>query len=188
MSDFHTIKYRLIGAAIIVCALVLSWWLFLDHDVRRYQDIRDNQPEPLVIERFDIAKPVAPQRPPAEPQDESAAGNNKDVEPEAKVPAKPAAEPSTPYAAVDDDGLPQAWVLQVASFRQSDNARQLQQQLLAAGMPAYVKKFRLDSGDSYRVLVGPKLSQQRARQLLEKVKKEFQLEGMLVRYKPGYEE
>lgn len=184
MTDFHTIKYRLIGAAIIVISLVLSWWLFLDHDVRRYQNIQSAQPEPLAIERFDIAKPVKPPEPAVEEKNE--------VKEEEKAPVdknvKPAAKPVTPYASVDDKGLPEAWVLQVASFQQPKNAEQLKDKLLAADMPAYVKKFKLESGVSYRVLVGPKLNRQRAEEMLKQVKQDFKLNGLIIRYKPGYEQ
>lgn len=195
MTDFQTIKYRLIGAAIIVCSLVLSWWLFLDHDLRRYQDVSQTALEPLVIERFDIEKPVPP---PVVTETVARRASTPEPESEPAPPAGPpattasaagsTAQPQRPYSALDETNLPEAWVVQVASFQQQDNARQLQGKLLKAGMPAYVKVFHLQDGPSYRVLIGPRLNRERAEQLLQKVSSDFALQGMLVRYKPGYEQ
>lgn len=199
-QDTQTIKYRLIGAAVILFSLLMAWWLFLDHDVKRYQDVRRTMPEPLLIERFEVeeATPIEPLsiQEVIEPQRSQPVDVNvssaprepvKDAAPVAKNPA-PVAQPTTPYANRDATGAVEAWVVQAASFGNQDNARQLQQRLLNAKLPAYVKVFNLPDGKRYRVLLGPKLNRQQAENLLPRLQKEFQINGQILRYQAGYEE
>lgn len=193
-TDTQTIKYRLIGAAVILISLVLGWWLFLDHDVQRYQDIKRNIPEPLPIERFDIAEPQpligtpvqpAESAPVAEPAEETVP---EPVHNEPTPAAQPAAQTAAPLAKPDAQGLPEAWVVQAGSFGSKGNADQLQKRMLDANLPAYVKVFNLPEGKRYRVLLGPKLNRQQAESLLPRLQKEFALQGQLLRYQPGFEE
>ena len=210
MSDFQSIKYRLIGAAVIVISFVFSCWLLLDHEVHRLQDIQADIPKPMEIERFTIDKPQDPaikQQDATQAVAESAviaerkessesqpAVNNKvDSDPRKSV-AKThqkttAVETHTPaLSALDKQGLPEAWVLQVASFQDKTNAQQLQSKLVANAFPAYVKMFSLAEGKSYRVLVGPKLNKIKADELAKKKKKQQGLKSLIMKYKPGLEE
>ena len=63
MSNSQSVKYRLIGALVIVFSFSLAWLLLLDHDVQRHQDWQSSMPKKVDVERFDIDKPVksAPQ-------------------------------------------------------------------------------------------------------------------------------
>jgi len=53
-SDPQSIKYRLIGAFIILVSCSTAWWLFLDHDLQRFQAIESASVNNIDIERFDI--------------------------------------------------------------------------------------------------------------------------------------
>lgn len=57
-SDPQSIKYRAIGASIIMVSCSLAWWLFLDHESKRYQSIESVVKEPLNVERFEIPPEV----------------------------------------------------------------------------------------------------------------------------------
>lgn len=193
MTDFQTIKYRLVGAAVVVSSLVLTWWLFFDHDIRRHQHGDRTLPEPLVIERFNIEKPKMPEQPkpvaePLVPTDSRLPEIDEKPITEAADEKKAIAQSKGTYSAIDEQGMPEAWVLQVASFQNRDNARQLQQRLLDADMPAYIKAFHLPEGTSHRVLLGPKLSKPMAEKLQQQIEKEFAMQSLLMRYKPGFEE
>ena len=84
--------------------------------------------------------------------------------------------------------MPDAWVLQVASFEDKSNAENLKLKLLDDDFPAYIKLFKLPSGQSFRVLVGPKLSKKKASAMAKSIEKKQGLKTLLVSYKPGFSE
>lgn len=201
MTQAHkeTIKYRVIGALVIIVSLALAWWLLLDHEVRRFQDNQQGIPEPIAVKRIALPekapKPVAltdatklaqaaQQKPPKEPEPIA--------EPVQKTVAQPA--PREPVASdkpesmtvLDSQGLPEAWVLQVASFKHQANADSLKDKLLAKDFPAYVKAFHLPEGTVFRVLLGPKLSKAQAKKMAKSVEKAFSIKTMLVAYQAGF--
>jgi len=201
-NDTQAIKYRLIGALVVLVLFVLVWWLFLDHDVKRYQDTKRGIPEPLEIQRFDVAQPspvetiektVQPinltdvdtsDEVTIEGQKELVSSSDKPIVKTAAV-----AEKDTPRLVQhDEQGRAEAWVVQAASFGNQDNAKQLQQRMLDKKLPAYIKVFNLPEGKRYRVLIGPKLSKQHADALLPQLKKDYQIEGRVLRYQAGFEE
>jgi DedD protein len=210
MSDIQSIKYRVVGALVIVVSLLLAWWILLDHDIQRYKNVSEDIPEAVVIERFEI-KPVgefenvaddyAIAAQSAETTDAAEISvsqtQEKNVEPKDKPLAKASAVAKPPVAETvtkktlsqqDERGLPEAWVLQVASFSERENAQQLQEKLYKADFPAYVKTFTVKDAKVYRVLIGPKLSKSRAHTMAKQVEKQFNLKTLLVAFKPGYEE
>ncbi len=200
MSDAQSIKYRLIGAVVIVISFALAWLLLLDHDLQREQSWKTQVPEQLVIERFDIEEPKAPTIKAQEVKAVSTA-----VEKAPVVESVPAVEKkkavsrtkktieskkttSNKYTKLDNSGKPDAWVLQVASFQDKNKAKTLQAKLLKDDFPAYVKEFNLPSAKIYRVFVGPKLSKDRARIMAKAIEKKQGLKTLLVSYKPGFAE
>lgn len=78
----------------------------------------------------------------------------------------------------DAEGVPVAWTLQLASFRDEANARALRKQLIKAGHKVYTRA----SGDIVKVFVGPELEKKRLELLKAGLKKEFGLDGLLVRF------
>jgi DedD protein len=88
--------------------------------------------------------------------------------------------------ALDKDGIPVGWVIQVGSFGQHDNARKLKTRLQAKGFRAQVKTQNASGGKSKyaRVFVGPYIDQTIAQRDLEKIAKQLDLKPRLVRYSP----
>ena len=154
MSDIEAIKYRLIGALVIVVSFIFAWWLVLDHDVQRLQDEDMEIPEPLKIERFDIDKPEKPSLKPVEAKSaekKAAKAVKKEVkvvETDKKI-VEIKSSNKNKYSSIDDRGLPEAWVVQVASFQNKPNAQKLQEKLLADDLPAYIKQFNLPDGSNF---------------------------------------
>lgn len=201
-EDAQNIKFRLIGAAVVVVGLTLAWWLLLDHDVKRYQETRATVPAKIDIERFDVEKPQPVRGQEVLEQERQAMAVKKEPQSSARVQAVEPVEQAksvekkakvTPPAEkmIEHDeytGLPVAYVVQVGSFGKQDNAEQLKKRLLDKNLPAYVKRFNLAQGIVYRVLIGPKLSKSRADEILPYLKLELNLDGQVLRYKPGFEE
>ncbi len=83
---------------------------------------------------------------------------------------------------LDSAGLPQSWVVQLASFADVDNARNLLARLQGAGYKAYIRSVVGDQGERSRVLVGPWLVRARADETQTQLQRQFQLAGMVVSY------
>ncbi len=83
---------------------------------------------------------------------------------------------------LDRAGLPQAWVVQLASFSDVENARNLLARLQSAGYKAYIRSVVGDQGGRSRVLVGPWVVRARADETQTELQAQFQLAGMVVAY------
>lgn len=198
----ETIKYRVIGALVIVISLSLAWWLLLDHDVRRLQDNQQGIPKPIKIKRISLPEETPPQpktltdaaktaqeaqqQPPQEPEPIAEPVQEDEPAPKARPKKTKASEKPETLARLNSQGLPEAWVLQVASFKHQANANSLKDKLLAKDFPAYVKVFNLPEGKVYRVLLGPKLSKDKAKEMAKSVEKAFSIKTMLMAYQAGF--
>lgn len=59
---------------------------------------------------------------------------------------------------LNEEGVPNAWILQLGSFSEVANAEELEQRLLEAGYRAYIRRTEsADGSPRHRVLVGPYL-------------------------------
>lgn len=83
---------------------------------------------------------------------------------------------------LDRAGLPQSWVVQLASFAEVDNARNLLARLQRAGYKAYIRSVVGAQGERSRVLVGPWVVRARADEMQAQLQQQFQLAGMVVSY------
>ncbi|RLA58098.1 MAG: hypothetical protein DRR04_11775 [Gammaproteobacteria bacterium] len=86
--------------------------------------------------------------------------------------------------ALDADGIPVAWILQVASVSSADKADQLRQRLLKMNQKAYVKKVQRGGKDLYRVYIGPKFERAALEKIQAPVDAEFGVTSMIARYYP----
>lgn len=75
-----------------------------------------------------------------------------------------------------------AWVVQLGSFSSQENANTLTEKLRKAGYPAFVEPLKSGSQTVYRVRVGPELLRSDAQALQDKLDKEFQQKGLILRY------
>ena len=85
---------------------------------------------------------------------------------------------------MDADGLPVAWILQVASVSSVEKADQLRQRLVAMDHKAYVKRIKRGDKTLYRVYVGPKFERARLERIQGQIDSEFGVQSMIARYVP----
>lgn len=85
---------------------------------------------------------------------------------------------------MDEDGLPIAFSLQVATMANRASADVLRDELLAAGYKSYVKRLRRDDRMLYRVLVGPRFSRDELTTVKTAIDKSWRVESMIIRYIP----
>ena len=80
---------------------------------------------------------------------------------------------------------PDGWAVQLGSFTVSKNALALRDRLRAKGYTAFIESGFTATGAVSRVFVGPELDRGRAESSMAKLRREMQLEGIVVRYPGG---
>jgi len=133
---------------------------------------------------------------------EPAAETETDLEPAGALPViepetEPAAMPTEPPAkarrarseapgrpVLDSNGLPVAWILQVASVSSAAKADALRERLLEMDQKAYVKKVARGEKDLYRVYIGPRFERAPLEQLQAGIDTRFKVQSLIVRYIP----
>lgn len=77
------------------------------------------------------------------------------------------------------------WAIQLGSFLKSKNARALRARLHAKGYPAFIESGASEQGEITRVFVGPMSDRGRAQDSAVKLRRDLQLEGIVVPYQSG---
>lgn len=85
-------------------------------------------------------------------------------------------------AALDVTGLPEAWSVRVGAFSSQSNAANLVSRLQSDGLRAYTRPVDTAQGQLTAVFVGPLVDRAAAQTLLERLRVEYQLTGLIVRY------
>lgn len=178
-------RRRLIGAIILVTAIVVALPMVLDSEPKpESQDISIRIPAPdsgtftpkvASPAPAPEAKPapvaVAPaQKPPGAPSAPSAAPKSEPRTPPGPKGPKPVVDApqkaavAAPAKAAPDAGKPgsQEFVVQVVALSDGEKARQMQQQISAAGIKSYTEVVKTEKGDVTRVRVGPFASREEA--------------------------
>ena len=88
---------------------------------------------------------------------------------------------ATEVEASDSVGL-SAWIVQLGSFTDEENAESLNKELRKAGYPSFVEPLKKDGKISYRVRVGPEIKRSEALKVLKKLKEKMKLDGIVVSY------
>jgi DedD protein len=92
-------------------------------------------------------------------------------------------EPPEPLA-MDSQGVPVAWILQVASVSSAEKAETLRQQLVERDRKAYTRKVTRNGRELYRVYIGPKFERARLEAMQDEIDREFGVKSLIVRYVP----
>ncbi len=208
------LKQRLVGATILVALGVLFWpIIFVEPGEQEIGRLEEMPARPAVavdpVAAPDTAglrtsPPVAarsvPEADVALPASDTPAGVAEPVptdEPPTELTSGPVGKQPTPEPAAaeprlsappalrtDSDGIPVAWILQVASVSSAQKADSLRQRLLDMGQKGYVKKIRRGNADLYRVYIGPKYERDRLERLKPEIDAEFGVNSMISRYLP----
>ena len=107
-------------------------------------------------------------------------------QPAVSPPADPGPTRSEPPVTprLDDDGIPIAWILRVASLSSKDKAEALRASLVEAGHTAHVKRVNSQDRYLYRVYVGPKIEKKALEAIQAQVDRQFGVSTMITRYYP----
>ena len=75
------------------------------------------------------------------------------------------------------------WTVQLGSFTQIENAKDLKNKLQTNKFRSYMRKSKTEKGIRYRVYVGPDIREADATKTAQQLQKEFGLSGLVVRFK-----
>jgi len=200
------LKERLIGAAVLVMLVVIFIPMILDDSVHSETEItKTNIPErPTTKFNSQIIpiKEVVPDKPSDDsntevidnevsqsnvvkpPASEEPINIERPVNDRVDIPSPESVTEKQTSSVVDDvksRGLV-AWVVQLGSFSNQDNADTLVKSLQDKGYPGYVETINNASGLIYRVRVGPELLKSDAEKIQVELKKQLKLEGIIQRY------
>lgn len=89
-----------------------------------------------------------------------------------------------PELPLGPDGIPEAWVVQVASLSNQEAAARLRDELQAEGHKAYIRRVSTPNGSVTRVFIGPKLSRAEADKVKADVDKRLKVNAMVLRFQP----
>ena len=200
MNDL--LKQRLVGALILVALGVVFWpIIFVEPGEKSGLEQQRIPPRPHVdtapIEPPELAglRPSeALQTPPPSAVEEAAGEQPQSSEPE-PAPAATAAPPEPAPVVrtrteppekpqLDSDGVPIAWILQVASVSSESKAQALSERLRALHHKAYIKRVTRDGKTLYRVYIGPKFERARLEDIQAGIDSEFGVASMVMRYYP----
>lgn len=200
MNDI--LKQRLVGALILVALGVIFWPIIFvqqesdgDVEVRSIPAAPGVSTDPLeppddaglrpsptpVVHEEDIQQeidvvveePVAEEHPVIAPV----------VEPPPEAAQDTRSKPPEKLA-MDSDGVPIAWTLQVATLSSADKADALRQRLLAVDQKAYIANVYRDGKTLYRVCIGPKFERAELERIKPQVDSAFGVKSLVARYVP----
>ncbi len=175
-------KQRLAGAAILIVAAAILLPIFFDGAGYRERQLESAIPPPPSVPELVTITPeneplpdTSTPAPPAEPVTVKVIPQQvaKEV-----AKQKPVIRLQDDPPSLDQQGVPVAWSLQLASFKDEDNAKGLRTKLIKSGYKVYIRK----TGDLVRVFVGPDIQKTRLTALQESIQKEFGLDGIIVRF------
>ncbi|WNZ57726.1 SPOR domain-containing protein [Microbulbifer sp. ZKSA002] len=195
-------KQRIVGALVLAALAVIFLPSLLDREaagnisetsqipaepdirpieIAEPQPVADAMPAPAPGEAFqpDLPENFSNPKAPVADEGEGRSEIAKSDEPEEKLAApKKGASPL-----VDAYGLPVAWVVQVASYRDESNADKLRLRLMNEGYSAYTRAVDTDKGRLVRVFVGPKVNKADAHQLKKELDTLLKAQTLVLQFK-----
>jgi len=105
--------------------------------------------------------------------------------PSTEVTAQPTEKaPPTPTPKLTESGLPESWIIQVASYREVASAEQLVQKLQQAGFKAFVRPATSAGVTVHRVYVGPHILRKNADMEKARIDASFGVKSLILPFEP----
>lgn len=210
MNDI--LKQRLVGALILVALGVVFWpIIFVEPGSQPDAEQARIPPRPEVdttpieppdqvglrpstevlarsreetVEPAPVPEPVQLPNEVTESQPQEQVAEVESVAPPAPKKQSPTRSEPPEKLALDSQGVPIAWILQVASVSDAEKAEELRQRLQQKDAKAYTRKIKRNGKYLYRVYIGPKFERAPLDKMRPEVDREFGVTSMVVRYVP----
>ena len=173
------LKHRTVGAIAFAAVAIIVLPVLLDGSSEERERVIASIPEAPRIPVSELTIPDLRERMDASERASSARLPREVVEP---VVAEPADVSATDFT-LDRNNLPVAWTLQVASFREEDNAVRLRQKLRDSEYHTYVLHADTSDGETFRVFVGPMVDRAALEGIARTIESDLGLKGALKRYR-----
>lgn len=203
----YTLKHRLVGAAVLAAVAVLLLPSFFKEKKEYQVNTKSQIPaSPNVIpEEFKPPQPIPnidpapapeamfvpteaePDHPAVEshPITATSAATSSNATKNSSASVKASAQLSSVAAMpLNQQGLPDAWVVQVGSFTTKEAANKLRDDLQADGQKAYVRTTTANGNTISRVYIGPKLDRNQALAVKEQMDRRLNIKSMVMRFQP----
>ncbi len=176
-------KQRLVGALVLIALATVVLPILFDFDGAYIVDTRSTIPTAPDIQSVEIEKAGPLKGATAVASHEEMFRFDK---------SRKAAEHSTSDDRVLQDqpsgltaeGIPLAWIVQVASFTDVEKAQILNQQLLDDGYKAYSRRVLIGGETNYRIYVGPKVAKQTMLEQQQAIERKYKLKTLLLVFEP----
>ncbi|MCK9503035.1 MAG: SPOR domain-containing protein [Porticoccaceae bacterium] len=197
-------RQRLVGVLVLVALAAIFVPAVFNFNPSRPVDETTQIPPAPDIKEESIPAPVVPEEQ-AEviPQDEVftlVEDTGGDSDSQQQVPAAPRQDVKPTSTAVKEvaptkqppaetpklagSGLPEAWVIQVASYRESETAEKLSARLQGAGFKAFVRPAMAGAVKVYRVYVGPHVLRQNADKEKARIDASLGVKSLVLPFEP----
>lgn len=171
------LKHRLLGATILIAlGVLLLPGFFRDKDAYSV-NTQSQIPTKPSITAVDFDGPTPVEGVEAAPAPETM------FVPE-ELPAQESNIEDSSTSSVASVKLPEAWVIQVASFGQKEAAEKLLKELQTEGQKAYLRSVVTDKGTMHRLFIGPKMDKQEAMAIKTVLDKRLKVDARILPYKP----
>lgn len=173
-------KHRLVGALVLLSLgiLFLPALLYRDDAVQEIV-VRPQAPIPP-------APPVEPIPPIVKPKPPTVAEPPEPLfEPKAPTVVAKDEEPEPASPRLTEKGVPEGWLIQVASLSLEKSAEVLVSRLKSDGYSAYWEVANTAQGERYRVFVGPQIDKSRAEAIKTAIDESYQVTSRLLRFNPA---
>jgi DedD protein len=178
------LKQRIVGALVLLALAVIFLPVLFDKE--RIAPVDRVSQIPLAPEIIPAQLPEPAKRPqPMDPMLEAPivdgtfdAAEYTEENPDSVSEQDPSLELST-------EGVPRAWVLQVASYKNYEQAVEVRDGLIAEGYKSFVKKANTSLGTHTRLFVGPSLDRDLLEQHKKKIDDKYAVDSILSEFKPA---
>ena len=168
------LKQRLIGAIVLLAIAVIFIPVLFDRQTITPVSITTQVPPMPAIEIEPIAVAQAPEVPSPAPEPEQMFIPD-ETKPELETPSAPT---------LNDNGVPNGWVLQVISYSEKAKAIAFRDRLIEDGYHAFLRDAKTSKGLHYRVYIGPKLDKKALLADKKIVDKKYKISSILLDMTP----
>ena len=183
--DFNP-KHRIVGAIILVALVVIFVPMLLNENEPppELKGVREMPPRGATETKV-IVTPVASeeakprQNPEAVTKTETTSAITESV-PKQETKTAPVEKPTKAPAAADK--ITQAWVVQVGTFSNADNANHLRDKLKSRGHAVHTESVSLAGKKALRLRVGPFRDKEQAVKAQAQIRKELRVQGVVQSY------
>jgi DedD protein len=179
----ESMKQRLVGALVLLALATVVLPILFDFDGAYTVDTRSTIPAAPDIQSIEIEKagPLKSATAVASHEEMFRFDKSREV---VERSASDGGDLQDQPSGLNAEGIPRAWIVQVASFTDIEKAQILNQQLLDDGYKAYSRRVLIGGEANYRIYVGPKVAKQTMLEQQQAIERKYKLKTLLLVFEP----